>query len=223
MSTIHWNRKCPNCTGKTPDEIETIERLFEWAKPGMFPGTCWYCQDTGRELMIPLEYLNLLETRSCEHYGISVDADREIEECLGLPTGTGLESVPIPLPQSPSQILYFTDSGADVPDVEVRASFSYLTKGNFNLGLQRSVLSLPFEFTANGEEWERTMVELRLTFSFLVHVYRAGVSEQFILRSRLTQTRVLLSPRMINPNDTTETRLLPETERLFVYPMKGAI
>lgn len=214
MSEIIWSDGCPNCTGKSyarnaPKTVETLHDVFRDAIKLAFPEVCWYCEGVGRNVFPSTRYLSLLGEQYREHYGVSVETDQEIARYFGV----SLEAlrdmmglVPVPTPLSMESLT-----------AAHRSAFSLSALGDDPSALVKTTtipkevrkFGMHCQITGHGMGNPRAM----LTFSFSVHTYE---SDSFVLKSRLTQTQVLL--RLWADDAEGKRCLLEEAHRKFIHP-----
>lgn len=221
MKSIHWSTVCPNCLGN-PAKVESLNDILGLTEWPHFSGNCWYCEGTGQDAFSIPKYLSLLESADYKHYGFFFKIDEEIARRLSISTWSdgpltdAMNRVPWPTPESQKMLTvfyhepFFSKIPGILPDdpEDVAGRVEYILKQELRFGLRRVATSC--------YPWREPKIHVRLIFSFLVQTYQF---EQFVLKSRLAETKVLLQQWKDKPDadGNLVSTMCDETTRTFTY------
>ncbi len=229
MTTIQWNDDCPNCAGTNSKEPMTLQTLIEYSVPHVFPDVCWYCEDRQRNVISSGDYLHLLRQKNLDHAGVSFEKDEEFLLGLGVDSFLApntlpnlLKRVPPPGAQTETYVRFYLSPSYpdDLDDLDPVAPATSIIaqKEKLTFGLRRKIVAInPFDYTDHPSTWKDKRVEVVLDFRAVVYCYRV---DNFILKSRLVENKVLASVYQINlanPDKEIQTTLLSTYERVFLY------
>lgn len=227
--SIQWNDNCPNCTVKNNEEPVTLINLIEYSVPHVFPDGCWYCEDRQRNVISSGDYLHLLRQKNFDHAGVSFEKDEEFLRGLGVDSFLSPSTLPDLLKQIPppgagtaQYLKCYLFHGQSVnlsgPDPVAPANSVIAQKEKLTFRLCRKLVGInPFDYTDHPSTWKDKRVEVVLDFRAVVYCYRV---DNFILKSRLVENKVLASVYQINlanPDKEIQTTLLSTYERVFLY------